>query len=336
MKRFITHLSLSRRAVLLAALAFFLPLFLFDQAFACTSCAQTVRQTEETEWRSGSGGTTPVIKQRVDTEFTALRVWTISMVWEDNILPALMMMADQLSAVAMQQVQIIGSFLDAKQQMQAQQVLQKMNARAHKDYHPSVGMCQFGTGAKSLAASERNAEFNAVVMSQRSQDRALGNAFSAAAAGEAADKESRIKQFREKFCDPADNNNGLSYLCDHDQNAGEPTGPKGATNPARINKDIDYVGTVDFPWTLNINFTDNKPTDNEEETLALASNLYGHYIFSRPPPGSLKPDTDPTAPIPNMQQLYMDIRALLAKQSVAENSFNAITAMKSSGTARVP
>lgn len=332
MKRAISCLLSSRKTVLLlTVLALSVPLFVSNQASACTSCAQTVRQTEETEWREGTNGTTPVVKERVDTEFTALRVWTISMVWEDNILPALMMMADQLSVVAMQQVQIIGSFLDAKQQMQAQQVLQKMNARAHKDYHPSVGMCQFGTGAKSLAASERNAEFNAVLMSQRSQDRALGNAFSAAATGEDGDKKSRIKQFREKFCDPADNNNGLKYICDHDQNAGEPEGDGGAKDSKRMNKDIDYVRTVDFPWTMNVNFTDNKITDNEEETLALASNLYGHYVFKRVPADKLKPKTDPAAPIPNMQQLYMDIRALLAKQSVAENSFNAITAMKSEG-----
>ena len=87
--------------------------------------------------------------------------------------------------------------------------------------------------------------------------------------------------------------------------------------------------TVDSPWTLDVDFTNTTLTDNEEEIMALANNLYGHEVFIRPPSKSLQ--TQSGVRISNMQKLYLDMRSVLAKRSVAENSFNAITAMKTSG-----
>ncbi len=292
-------------------------------ASACCTCVGSVANPDAGWWNT----TINNINSRVTTEFTSLRVEIVNVLWEDNILPAMMLMADQLSAVALQQTQIIGTFFDAKQQLEAQQSLQKMAARAHKDYQPSIGVCEFGSSIKSLAASDRKMEFNAVVMAQRAQDRALGHTGMAAATGEDGDKVSRIRQFRQKFCDTADNNNGLFYLCDHDQIFSG--GPKGAADDERKNKDIDFARTVEMPWTLDIDFSNETVTHNEEEVLALASNLYGHNVFVRPPSGTLKDVTgqDITA----VQSAYMDARSVVAKRSVAENSFHSITAMKAAG-----
>jgi hypothetical protein len=311
----------------------------------CMDCESSVDNKSNNEWtQSGNGssaGTWPRVRDHMTAERTGMQIWTATIFWEDNILPALMMMADQLTAVAMQQTQIIGSFLDAKHQLETQQVFQRLEAQAHKDYHPSTGMCEFGSISKSLAASERKSELTAIVASARSQDRALGNQNTLAASGQSGDKEGRIKQFREKFCDPRDNNDGLAELCDHDQAPGGTLGaaaPGGIGAPnasaSRKNKDIDFIRTVDFPWTLNVDFTDATLTDNEEEVLALAANLYGHDIFQRAtPPESLFSTTTPGAPrINSMQKIYMDMRAVLAKRSVAENSFNAIMSMKAAGT----
>lgn len=303
--------------------------FSVNQAMAaCCLCEVTVGQAEELEWNGPLTGTTPFINQFVTDEFTGHRTWIVSTLFEDNILPAMMMMTEQLSAVAMLQMQVVGSFFDAKHQMETQQVFQTLQAQAHKDYHPSVGMCEFGSAVKSLAATERKGEYNAVLMAQRSQDRALGNAYTAAAGGSAPDKEARLLQFREKFCDPADNNSGLAYMCEWDQSR-QLDGDIGAEDLQRANKDIDFVRTVDAPWTINVDFTDETLTDHEEEVLALASNLYSHDLFTRPPPTALRNFNDRvTAP----QKFYMDSRAIIAKSSVAENSFNALTAMKSRGT----
>lgn len=299
-----------------------------NKAEACCICTLNTAIPDANEWFGGQEATVPLVINRVTSEFTGLRTFIVSMMWEDNILPAMQLMIDELSAVAMHQAQMIGALLDAKQQLEAQREIQKVAARAHKNYQPSTGMCQFGSSTKSLAASERKAEFNAVVLSQRAQDRALGNQGTASATGDDGDKFSRVKQFREKFCDPQDNNSGLGFLCDHDQNFG--AGPVGAPNDSRKNKDIDFARTVDGPWTLNVDFTDANLTNEEEEVMALASNLYGHDVFLRPPAASL--GSDPNQSITNMQSFYLDARSILAKRSVAENSFNAITAMKSAGT----
>lgn len=306
-----------------------------EKARACTSCSGTAGTTSTTQWVT----TTQVVNNHTTSEVTAHEVWITSILWEDNLLPALMMMANQLTAVAMQQTMMIGAFLDAKHQMETQRVLQTIRAKAHKDYHPSAGVCEFGSTVRSLAASERKAELTAHVMSQRSQDRQMGNTNTGAASGPDSDKEGRLKQYREKFCDPADNNNGLLALCEHDQdnNLGNSTrgaaapGGIGASNLERMNKDIDYTRTIGFPWTLNVDFTDTTLTDHEEEVLALANNLYGEEVFKRIP--SIMTENKPGAKLTASQANYMDARALLAKRSVAENSFNAITSMKSAGTA---
>ena len=138
-----------------------------SQYYQCVQCISQSRARVASEWSK----TIQQVNQFTTDEFIAHREWIVAILWEDNILPALMMMADQFSAVAMQQTQAIGSFFDAKHQLETQRVLQTVRARAHKDYHPSAGICEFGTSVRSLAASERKSELNAHVMSQRSQDR---------------------------------------------------------------------------------------------------------------------------------------------------------------------
>jgi len=300
-----------------------------------------------------------VIQEHTNEEFKAHRVWWVSIFWEDNILPALMLMAEQLSAVAVKQTEMVGGFIDAKHQMETQQLLQKITARAHKDYHPSTGMCEFGSSIKSLAASERQGEINAVVLAQRSMDRALGNANTSAAGGKTVDGESRLKQFREVYCNPRDNDNGLDYMCEHDQDgnlrssdgsgddddddddAGGSLAGRAAPNgiggvdPQRFNKDIDYARTLDFPWTLDVNLMDEAetPTADEEDVFALASNLYSREVFRRPTGDELAEESGNEQALSDVQRAYMDARAVLAKRSVAENSYNALVGMKSSGTA---
>ncbi len=294
-------------------------------AYACSSCLGEITPTETKEWLLltlgglSNGGTIPVINDHVTEEFEEHRTWFVSIFFEDNLLPAMMLMAEQLTAVAMQQAQMIGALLDAKHQLETQRLLQQLQARAHKDYQPSVGMCEFGSAVKSLAASERKSEYSAVLMGQRSMDRQLGNANSSATYGNDLDKETRLTQFKAKFCDPKDNNNGLGLMC---------TTP--GAKKDRYNKDIDYTRTIDFPYTLDVDFTNGgAATDHEEEVMALASNLYAHDVFARPNAKLLQ--TDPDGTPTNMQKKYLDMRSIVAKRNVAENSYNAIVGMKSAG-----
>ena len=243
--------------------------------------------------------------------------------WQQNLLPAMMAMAEQLSAVAMQQMTILGMFLDAQEQLETQRLFQQLMARAHKDYHPSIEMCEFGTRIKSLAASERRGELAMLVLSQRSQDRQLGNANVAAFGGDRSDLVNRIDQFRGNFCDRRDNNDSLDLLC---------TTPTTAAGRERYNKDIDFPRTVMHPYTLTVNLTNaGAATPQEEEIFAMASNLYGFDTYHRPDPFSLR--NNPARQVTGAQQAYIDMRSRVAQQSVAENSFNAIVGMKVEGTA---
>lgn len=291
------------------------------KAVACPHCLETVTDAfmDDNGLVKPPDGTISVVDTHVMREFIEYRNWYITLFLEDNLLPAMMWMAEQLTVTAMQQTHMFGSMLDAKHQLETQRLLQQLQAQAHKDYHPSIGMCEFGTVARSLAPSERKGEYNAIVMSQRSMDRQLGNANTSAAYGNDLDKESRIAQFKAKFCDPRDNNNGLALMCDAP-----------GTDRNRYNKDIDFTRTVDFPWTLKIDFTDNIPTDHEEEVMALAANLYANEVFARPGAKLLQATTDGS--MTDMQKKYIDMRSIIAKRSVAENSFNAITSMKAEGT----
>ena len=286
--------------------------------------------------------TVQTINSFVETEFTQLKLFYVAWLFEDHILPALQMMSGQLTTVSMQNTLLVGMFFDAKHQTETQRLLQEIRLRAHKDYHPSQGMCDFGTNVKSLAASERKAEINTHALSQRFIDRQLANANTSSARGQTEDIDSRLAQFSNTYCDLSDNYDVqndepiMEILCDH-------AGGAGAEDPARVNKDIDYTRLVSQPWTLNIDFSDEILTDDEEDVLALSSNLFGSTVFQNFIATDFLDPKDESLPA-NLRQLanndffaarslYLGQRALLAKRGVAQNSFNAITSMKSAGTA---
>ena len=324
MKHYILSLCLS---LTIASASF----FAIQPAHACGTCQEIATAKAPNWWRD----TVKSAVDHVDQEIQDLQQWLKDTFWDQHMQPAMEGMANELSAGAIQRVQVIGTFFDAENQIEASQSIQKVRARAHKDYHTSTGICEFGSTTKSLALTERNAELNALFLARRSQDRALGKDGTAAAEDNPRDKKSRVQQFRLKFCDPSDNNSGLNYICDHDQ-----SGFKGkaiaSDEPERFNKEIDYLRTVDAPWSLDMNFTNVGLTDEEEEVLALASNLYGHHVFHRPNPKDLIFDEGKEKSLKPKQEAYLDMRALLAKRSVAENSFNAITSMKSADSGADP
>lgn len=241
-----------------------------------------------------------------------------------GIAPAMMMMTEQMSAVMMQQMMIIGTFFDAEQQMDVQRQFERLEAEARKDYEPSVGVCMFGTTIRSLASTEERSEESWEILNRKGRQRLLGNANSNAAEGVKEDKEGRLAQFKEVYCDVDDNNKlqgnpftGLATLC-------------GAGGPDdRVNKDIDYTRTIEIPLTLDIDFLDEADSlsDDEEDIMAMASYLYAHDVPNRPSEYVLGPVEG--------QHAYLDSRSVMAKRSVAENSFYAIAALKVMGSFEV-
>lgn len=237
--------------------------------------------------------------------------------FKGHILPAMMLMTEQLSAVGMQQVAIIGSFFDVKNQLETQRLLQEMTAEAHKDYQPSDEMCTMGTLTRSLYSSERNATLTTYVLSGRSLDRQVGNVNASAAAGPGQDRKDRVNQFLTRYCDPNDDDGGVGRsgicLAGTDPNLRE-----------LRNKDINFTRTVGTPLTLDVNFSNGSHmTGDEQDILALAANLFSHDIFPRFGAGELKDASN--------QERYLDRRSIIAKRSVAEYSFYSILGLKANG-----
>lgn len=308
----------------------------FNSASAqiCTcpgACSPVVGQCNEKAVQN-SNGQREKTKKYIKEEFIMQREWLIKELFEKHILPALMLFTEQITAMAMNQVVTIGTFLDAKHQLETQRLFNEMTARAHKDYHPSEGMCTFGTSMRSLAASDRNMDLSAMAFSQRALQRELLSGDASTTNGSTSDFASRLKQFREIYCNPDDNNKGLALLCPD---------PK---DTSRANKDVNYTNTFDAPLTLMLDFTDEGDPDHqknkhektvspdEEDLLALSSNLYAHDVAPLIPQAFLSNEDGEAS---KMLPYYMKVRALAAKRSVARNSFASIAAMKSQGEKEV-
>ena len=243
--------------------------------------------------------------------------------WDEYVLQSLCYkLTEELSTVAYYQILIVGTFFDAKHQLETQRLFQELQAQSHKDYHPSVGMCEFGTNIRSLAASDNNANFNQIAFSARGLQRQLLSGNTLGAEGQQSDIVSRLVQFREVYCNPADNGNGLALLC---QTGG---------NLNRANKDVNFNLTVDTPLTLDVDFSFDAIgiTNDETDVLALSANLYGHTIMPHIPPSLLDTDAEDQIEAP---LLYGDARAIAAKRSVAQAAYAAQTAMRSQGEAEV-
>lgn len=254
-------------------------------------------------------------------------MWFDWELWQQNMLPLFMQMGVQISAVGMHQVTIIGMFMDADNQIESQRLLQELHAKANKDYHPSIGLCEFGTRVKSLASSERKGEMNALILSEKSTDRYLGGKGAGAASGQLGDVSVRLDAFRTKYCDVFDNEHGLKFLCPTLDYETSPT-------PAQrdyFNADIDYQRTVEDPWTIGFDLTGGgTPSDGDAAIFALRDNIYGYESFARPGYDDIKEQTAES--ISDLNQAYIDLRSVVAKTKVAENSFNALMALKGEGT----
>lgn len=233
----------------------------------------------------------------------------------DALLPNLVAMTQQMSAMAIDQMRVIGFFFDAKHELETQLTLQEMQFQAAKRYYPSESFCSWGTVSRSLADSESRGLYNQSALAQLSLKRQLGNA-NMASAGEGEDILARWKQFTSAYCDPHNNNwrgpdsQGLALACGG-----------GASDPDRINKDINFTLTVDSARTLSIDLNEAGMNPDEEDVLALAHNLYGHNPVAGNIAGANMPRT---GGIEN----YMLLRSIAAKRAVAQESYNAIVGMK--------
>lgn len=250
-------------------------------------------------------------------------VWIETIFFARNLVPAWQSMTEQLVTNMMHQMFIVGTFYDAKIQMETQRLHQRKMAEAHKDYHPSIGMCEFTTNARSLAASSENSKMTKQAMSKQLEDRMLNKEGQNSAGGVAYDRyganedmNGRLEAFTDQFCDYRDmnhisgNNNTGFFFC-------EPGG-----NP-KVNVDIDFTRTVMLPRTIDVDMSLGE-TNGNPEIFEMSNYLYAPKTFETMDGSVLvrKQSHDE----------YMDMRSVVAKTSVAQNTFNNIVGLKSRGS----
>lgn len=243
-----------------------------------------------------------------------------------NIAQPMMKMAEQFSAVMMQQMQIIGSFLDAKEQQEAQRDFRTLAAQAHKDYHPSEQMCRFGSYMRSMSDTEEQAEYNKQALNKILVDYYNYQEHMSSSEGGATNTRARLDQFKNTYCNPNDNNGSLWEMCRGQSNI-PATNPSPSGTPEereRYNKDIDYFRTLARPLTLNIDFADDVFSADEEDIIALAKNLYWPRVEDMPNAQVYDEGFTET------YRLFLKTRSLTSKYNVAHNSFATIVGMKSS------
>lgn len=260
-----------------------------------------------------------ILREHITQEFLYQERWFMYDFFRDYILSGLMDMVEQLSTVAQAQVYSFGAIMDAKEALETQRLFAEKVAEAHRDYRPDMNMCTIGTAARGLAAQDRNGESIANALTKRMIDRQMGVRYTMGSENMTSDTKARIEQFRRRFCDRHSNGGNTTNICL-------------AVAGPHINKDIDYASTIGLRRTIDLDLNNNTIESDDENILALASNLYGHRVFERtsPPSSSLQGDQ---GLISGELSWYLDRRAITAKRSVAQNSFNEIAGMKARGTA---
>jgi hypothetical protein len=306
-----------------------LPLVLVFVAPAKAACSQPVACSSvvpgaSNAWWQTTDFSTPT-KTYFETVFFPVRMINhfysqliVGDLWDNNARPALKGATAQLAGTGAYLTGIIGGFLDAQTSIESQLALQVLQARAVKDYTPGENLCRFGTNVRTLAAAQTRADEALVALSSMAQARQLGTRGGSSDTGVAMDIQSRFNQYRNLYCDPADNGGLNKSLCG---------GSSPTSVPKRFNKDINFTRTVDVPLTLDLDFGDGTLTADEEDVIAMSNNLYGHEVFGRL--GDLWMAS--RAGNADNKVVYLDLRQIIAWRNVATNSFNAQVAARAKG-----
>lgn len=211
----------------------------------------------------------------------------------------LQIMTSQLSAIMMEQTLAIGTFFDAKHQLESQRLMQEKLAQAHKDYQPSEQMCQVGTFVRNLANTEKRAELTKAAMAQSAINRELATG-DVSTFDIVSDEKTKMTAYLDKFCSPDDNGQQNQLICNN-------------KDKERMNADINYTQTIGAPLTIPLNMMDGT-TKPEEENLFM---LMDYLFMNNRSPWVSKTVINTRA----FREPYQNMRSLTAMRSVAQNSF---------------
>lgn len=241
--------------------------------------------------------------------------------WNKTVNPGLQSMLSKLEQTIISQGASRGTFFEAQNNINSVLSLQKGAAQAARNYVPSEALCRFGTLAQGLSADESKARNVQIAITGVALNREMGARGSIAQTGAADDRNARMNAFIKEYCNPNDNNNGLALMCGTDpQRTFDDT-----ERDTRVNRDIDYTGTVDMDDTLDLEMAGAAVRPGEMDIIALSQNLYGNNQMSA---RQTENDMESTGG----QSLYLKTRSITGARNVALNSYAAIAAQKSKGS----
>ncbi len=244
----------------------------------------------------------------------------------ENYTRAFMAMTQQLSTLMVQQMEIIGAFMDAKHQLEVQRWIQQKQAEAHSDYHPARQICYYATFSQDLTSLSLLSDYNTEAINSYMFDREMGPGIqptgetalgTGAPGGENQDRYTRLRQFSQLYC--SENNNGeagLELMCQ-------------GVNPNRTNRDINFT-EMEARTALDLNFAVPAPTDDETDLLAMSKYLFSHDLLERPDRKDIF-DEQILTPREGARHV-MNIRSIIAMRGPMRDSFAQIMAMRGAGT----
>jgi hypothetical protein len=264
----------------------------------------------------------PDIQENTSDQFGDHKDWVTDDFLKDRVATQLQKIANNLTNVGMNQIYRVGTFFDAKHQMESQRLTDELALQAHKDYQPSESFCTFGTAVRSMAHTESAAKTAAMAMNRRQMSRHLGTKNIGGSNNRDEDEKNRWNNFLTTYCDPQDNHwvdgkadSGLTSIC----------GASGGGDTDRINIDVDFTRLIENNRTFDLYGGVWVGSGDELDIIALGNNLYGHNVLTR----NL---SESNIYRDELASLYMELRSVAAKRSVAENSYNAIVGLKSQGS----
>lgn len=251
--------------------------------------------------------------EKITQEMNKFKQWMSGEWWNNSVKPAMQQYTDDSRNMFITEALVIGAFLDGENTLGSLRTIQELNAEALKNYQVSDAICKFGTLSRSLAASESKAKAARTVLSQRLQARQLGRAGMDSAAGDYEDYQTRWGQYLNNECVKSSYGGGMDGLC---------------KSSSGQNRDINFTKLMSGNGTLNFDATSSSALGSDSDSLALLSdNLYANKIIERIPAYKLKNSDKSDA-----KSDYMDQRSIVAKRSVAANSFFTIASQKAAGT----
>lgn len=203
----------------------------------------------------------PDTNQHISDGFEDFRDWMTGVVFAQHILPDLKSMTAQIALVTKQQELQTAKILDGYHAKKEAGVIHAAMASAHHEFKTSKSLCKIATQSRSLNASEQNVDLTTAALVSFVDQSTQGR-------GDAVAK-SQDAQAAARFA------HYLGNYVNCDDNGG---GARNSTNKcasrADANGNIDFYGTFMQPKTINVDYSDGKPSKDKERHMAVLSNLF--------------------------------------------------------------